>query len=139
MVEERDEESLADVFWTVARRLRHGNRQTLAPFDLAPSQSRALRVLMRHGAMRLSGLSEQLGIAARSATEVVDALEQRGLVTRTPDTSDRRATLVDVTDAGRRLMKRIRAARRDEADQVFEALDEADRADLLRILRALRG
>jgi DNA-binding MarR family transcriptional regulator len=42
--------------------------------------------------MRLSELSEHLHIAPRSATEVVDALESRGLVRRRPDPDDRRAT-----------------------------------------------
>jgi DNA-binding MarR family transcriptional regulator len=138
VTQERDEESLADAFWAVARRLRHGSQQTLAPFELAPSQSRALRVLMRHGSMRLNALSEHLGIAARSTTEVVDALEERGLVTRRPDPSDRRATLVEASDRGRALMTQVRAARRDEADQVFAGLTPADRAELLRILGTLR-
>ena len=49
--------------------------------------------------MRPSALAEHLHIAARSATEVVDALEARGLVAREPDPDDRRATLVRPTPA----------------------------------------
>ena len=52
--------------------------------------------------MRLSELSDRLHIAPRSATEVVDALEARGLVERRPDPSDRRATLVELTEHGPR-------------------------------------
>ncbi len=138
---ERDDpaepEQLSTAFWTVARRLRHGSQRTLAPFDLSPAQSRALGMLLRHGAMRLGGLAEHLGIAARSATEVVDALEQRDLVARAPDPSDRRATLVEATPAGRSLMTRVRESRLREADELFARLDPADRAELARLLRAL--
>ena len=46
--------------------------------------------------MRLSELSDHLHIALRSANEVEDALESRGLVQRRPDPGDRRATLAEV-------------------------------------------
>lgn len=130
-------ETLTNAFWTVARRLRHGTQQSLAPFDLSPAQSRALGTLMRRGPMRPGALAEKLGIAPRSATEVVDALESRGLVERTADASDRRATLVVPTDAGRALMFAIRAQRMAESDELFARLDPADRAELTRILLTL--
>src|ERR1035441_9220026 len=95
---EESQQPLAETFWGVARRLRHLSRQTLAPWDIAPSHSRALGVLLDHGVMRLSELSDHLHIAARSTTEVVDVLETRGLVERRPDPDDRRATLVALTE-----------------------------------------
>lgn len=137
MSDEPDDDSLADAFWTVARRLRRGTRETLAPFDLSPSHTRALGVLMRHGSMRLSTLSDHLHIAARSATEVVDALEERGFVRRDADPTDRRATLVEATPHGWSVMKDVRAARLNEADRIFDRLSDADRRDLVRLLRKL--
>ena len=100
---------------------------------------RALRVLMRHGAMRLSELSGQLQIAARSATEVVDALEARGLAERRPDPGDRRATLVGVTEHGASVLEAIRVARGTEAERAFDRLSRTNRGHLARILRKLRG
>ncbi|MCM0679079.1 MarR family transcriptional regulator, partial [Micromonospora phytophila] len=44
-----DDEGLAEAFWAVARRLRHRTRHALEPWDVTPSQSRALAVLTRHG------------------------------------------------------------------------------------------
>ncbi len=131
------DDSLPDMFWAVARRMRRGSSQTLAPFDLSPSHTRALRVLMRHGEMRLSALAHHLQIAARSTTEVVDALEQRGLARRSPDPDDRRATLVFATDEARSTMSAVRAARAVEAGQLFDQLSATDRRDLARILRTL--
>ena len=66
--------------------------------------------------MRLSKLSEHLHIAPRSATEVVDALESRGLVRRSPDPDDRRATLVELTEHGLGVLEAIRGT---EAGRVF--------------------
>ena len=132
------DESLSEAFWSVARQLRHTSQETLAPWDITPSQFRALRMLTRHGEMRLSELSDHLHIAARSATEVVDALETRGLVKRRPDPGDRRATLVEMTGHGASVVDAISAARGTEAERAFGRLSQADRAHLARILRNLR-
>src|SRR5450432_2102665 len=97
------DETLSEAFRSVARQLRDTSQETLAPWDITPSHLRALRVLTRHGVLRMSELSDHLRIAARSTTEVVDALETRGLVTRRPDPSDRRATLLSPTPEGTRI------------------------------------
>ena len=94
---------------------------------------------MRHGVMRLSELSEHLRIAPRSTTEVVDGLQERGLVERRPDPADRRATLVALTGTGQATAEAIRAARHAEAERFFAGLDADDRETLARILRVLKS
>ncbi len=133
----KQDDSLSESFWSVARELRGLSRKTLAPWDLSPSQSRALGVLVRHGAMRLSELSDHLHIAARSTTEVIDALQAKGLVERSSDPSDRRATLAALTEQGGQVGMAIRSARVAEAERFFGALSETDRNQLRRILRKL--
>ena len=133
------DETLADAFRSVSRQLRETSQETLAPWDINPSQFRALRVLNHHGAIRLSDLSGHLHIAPRSATEVVDALESRGLVERRPDPSDRRATLAELTAHGTDVLRAISTARGTEAERVFGRLTPADRDHLARILRQLQS
>jgi DNA-binding MarR family transcriptional regulator len=132
------DETLSEAFRSVARQLRNTSQEFLAPWDITPSQLRALRVLTRHGVIRLSELSDSLHIAARSTTEVVDALEARGLVERRPDPGDRRATLVEVTEHGASVLDAIRVASGTEAERAFDRLSQTDRAHLARILRKLR-
>ncbi len=132
------DETLSEAFRSVAGRLRETSQQALAPWDITPSQLRAMRVLARHGVMRLSALSDHLRIAARSATEVADALEARGLVERRPDPDDRRATLVELTGHGTSVLDAIREVSAAAAERAFDRLSQADRAHLARILRKLR-
>lgn len=132
------DETLAEAFWGVARRMRRISADRLAHWQITPSQSRALRVLGRHGGMRLSELSEHLRIAPRSGTDVVDDLVAKDLVQRRPDPHDRRATLVELTDHGAATMKAIKAAHAAETERTFDRLTERERADLARILRKLR-
>jgi len=137
--ETAQDETLADVFWAVARLMRHRSRRTAEGFGVTPGQARALRQLAQHGDLRLSALSEWLRIAPRSGTEVVDALEERGLVRRSPDPDDRRATLVGLTPAGESVAAGLAAAQRAEADAFFGTLSPADREALTRILTGLRS
>jgi DNA-binding MarR family transcriptional regulator len=132
------DESLSDAFWAVARQLRETSQEALAPWDITPAQFRALRVLRRHGSMRLSDLSDRLKIAARSTTEVIDALQARDLAGRRPDPDDRRATLVELTEHGMEVLQGIRDARGSESERVFDRLTPGDRVTLEAILRKLR-
>ncbi|NNG37899.1 MarR family transcriptional regulator [Flexivirga sp. ID2601S] len=116
---------LGQLVQRTARMLRRANLSELEPYGLSPHQSRALGVVSRHGAdgsLRLSTVAEHLDIAPRSATEVIDALEERGLVRRTPDPADRRAVLISLTDDGRALRRRLDRARARRSDEVFGAL-----------------
>jgi DNA-binding MarR family transcriptional regulator len=131
------EESLADAFRSVAWLLRRAAAESLARWEITPSQFRALRVLMRHGDMRPSALSEHLRIAPRSTTEVLDGLAAKGLVERRPDPRDRRATLVGPTEHGTAVGEQISAARGSQSARFFEKLPPADRAELARILGEL--
>ena len=131
------EESLHETFWAVSRRIREHAKREMEPWGIAPSQFRALNMLLSHGEMRLSTLAEHLRIAPRSATEVVDDLQQRGLAERRPDPDDRRATLVTLTAQGHATGDGIRKARAAASERLFTVLDDTDRAELTRLLRKL--
>ncbi|MDJ0311944.1 MarR family winged helix-turn-helix transcriptional regulator [Arthrobacter sp. H35-D1] len=87
--------------------------------------------------VRLKDLAGRLRIAPRSATEVVDQLEVKGLVRRDPDPTDRRATLIVATAAGQKLFADIQAERRDKSTEYFSRLNLHDHAELARILGQL--
>ena len=134
-------DSTADLLMGVARSMRRAFGAALEEYDVTPSQARALKIVADLAAgddpPRLSVLAERLRIAPRSATEVVDALEVRGLVERQPDPVDRRAALVRATDEGRRLHTLLSEARRVATEDYLAAVSTHDRAELDRILRLL--
>jgi DNA-binding MarR family transcriptional regulator len=129
---------LGEQFGVVARRLRSASMASLSAWDVTPSQMRAIRILTGHDdGLRSSELAHHLRIAPRSATEVIDALEVKGLVTRSPDPGDRRATRVSLTSRGAELSQEVRRARGVESERLFERLSATDRDHLARILRRL--
>ena len=131
------ESDLGDLVLRVARALRRRGADAMAPWDLAPHHVRALRVVGHHDGIRPGELAAHLRVAPRSVTDVVDALEGRGLLERHQDPGDRRATVLALTASGRRLVDETGAARRADAEAYFARLPERDRAALRRILTTL--
>ncbi len=128
---------LGELLMRVARNQRHRWREALAPWDLSPHQARALRVVVERDGVRLSDLAESLHIAPRSATEVADGLQGRGLVARTPDPGDRRAVILRPTAEGRRVRAEVGRARAADNEALVSRLSAEDRATLARLLGAL--
>lgn len=135
-----DPPDTGELVMALARRVRRAYAEALSEWHVTPSQSRALRVLSGSpGGMRPSVLAEELRIAPRSATEVADALVGRGWVARDPDPTDRRATTLTLTDAGRELVDRIDGVRRRASEEVLDVLPEAQRRTLHEILLVVVG
>lgn len=67
---------------------------------LSQQQIELICALVVRGAVRMSELGSVLRVEKSNLSNLVDRLEQRGLVTRHRDPEDRRATLVRLTDAG---------------------------------------
>ena len=104
---------------------------------MTATQRIALVELGDDGPLRLNDLAKRMGTSTPTASRSVDALEALGLVTRAPESSDRRALSIDVTPRGRDLLdERLR-----RAAQAFEpaaaTLSAADRRELLALLRRM--
>nr|WP_241744020.1 MarR family transcriptional regulator [Cellulosimicrobium arenosum] len=110
--------------------------ERLEPEGTTPGQFRLLRHLAHcDGPCRLGAVAGALDVTPRSVTTKVDDAEADGLVRRLPDPLDRRATLVELTAAGRDLVARVSTARSSGADALLDHLGAGDRAELLRLLR----
>ncbi|MEX1103591.1 MAG: MarR family transcriptional regulator [Dehalococcoidia bacterium] len=79
----------------------------LKPFSLTFARYEALVLLYftRSGALPLARIGERLLVHPASVTNTIDRLEDAKLVRRIPHPSDGRATLAEITDAGRQLVE----------------------------------
>ena len=129
-------DSTADLFVGAMRSLRRRWADAASPFGLTPHQVRALRVIGR-GPLRPGELAEELRVAPRSVTDVVDGLEAAGLLERQPDATDRRAVLLELTPHGSEVLTRVSAARDLASDAWLARLSESDQEELNRLLLLL--
>ena len=130
-------EQIAGLLDGIVRRQRRAGREGFGE-SVTHGQFRVLRTLDHAGrALRLSELAGQLGIVPRSATSVVDDLETAGLVARSPDPNDRRATLVGLTPNGHQILTTLRAKRREVMATQLSRLTPTEQSTLIHLLQRL--
>lgn len=87
--------------------------------------------------LALKELAESMGVDAPAATVAVNALEQRGLVVRTPHPTNGRVKLVSLTPAGRATLARMKAVI-EHAPAPFASLSPRELAALERALERFK-
>jgi len=104
----------------------------------APSYPRLKLLYALHcdGPQRMADLAATLEVTPRSVTALVDGLEREALVRRQPHPTDRRATMIELTDEARQAVERSMEHQVAIAS-LFADLSEADRRTLLRLTGVL--
>jgi DNA-binding MarR family transcriptional regulator len=132
-----DPEDLADAFFTVAHGLKRTVNARVQHTGLSLARLRVLFQLTERSTIRMGELSACVDVAPRTMTSTVEAMERDGLVQRRPDPHDRRATIVSITEAGRRSFAEGRRQQAIAIADVFEALDVEQRLALKGVLDEL--
>jgi DNA-binding MarR family transcriptional regulator len=96
----------------------------LAVLDERPSETQA-------------AIADSLGVDRSQLVRILDALEDRSLVVRHRDRSDRRRHTVSLTAAGRRQLRRVRDTIDRLEDELLAPLDPPDRETLHALLLRL--
>nr|WP_213535669.1 MarR family transcriptional regulator [Paenibacillus sp. J45TS6] len=97
------------------------------PYQLTGPRLRLLSVVAETGKIRMNELAVKLGVKARTVTDFVDALEQDKLLVRIPDPTDRRATLIQLTELAQSNMEQVLAFQAKVADNILENLSVEQR------------
>ena len=107
------------------------------PGGLTYPRLRVLEALHCQGPAKMKTLADALGLSARNLTAVADSLEAEGLLRRVAHPSDRRATLLELTDAGLAAADCSLVPRLVQISRVFDELSPAERDNLRATLAAL--
>ncbi|UXX91973.1 MarR family transcriptional regulator [Streptomyces sp. AD2-2] len=101
-------------------RLRRRIREVATDEDLTPSQESALTLVGKHGAATASALASAERVRPQSMAATLAALDQHGLIRRSPDPEDGRRQLVTLTEAGRERIEDNRQVREEWLARAFE-------------------
>ena len=119
--------------------LRQPVEAEFARGDLTAPQRSVMQALYRDGGLSLKDLSQRVGLAHSTVSGIVDRLEKRGLARRRPHPTDRRASIIVVSNTVQEYMRDTYPV--IAANPVAAALRRAkpaQRAAILEGLRALR-
>jgi DNA-binding MarR family transcriptional regulator len=124
-----DAEAALDKVFELAGRVGDLMTRALTERGLTPARAEVLLVLQQRGRpMVQRELSQVLRCTPRHVTSLIDALEAHGSVRRSPHPTDRRATLVALTDTGTAAADRMARERHNAAQAILGGLPPADLA-----------
>lgn len=108
-----------------------------AEFGITPVQYSALLAVRNHRGIDQTTLTEIIAYDRSTIGEVVKRLENKRLIRRATGNEDRRAKLLYITPAGRRLLSRLKKVVDIAQDKIVAPLTDEDRATFMRIMRML--
>lgn len=133
-----DEPATAEdaVLMTLAR-LGRRLRQRMPGEQLELTAILLLKVLLHEGPLRPSALADALGVDASTVSRQVRHLEDRGLLERTADPDDRRASRLALSEEGRARLEEGAQCRRALVADLLESWSDEDRDRLKTLLTRL--
>ncbi|MFC5586801.1 MarR family winged helix-turn-helix transcriptional regulator [Nitratireductor kimnyeongensis] len=110
-----------------------------AGLGVTPGEARTLTHAARAGAVRQNVLAERMGVEAMTLSGYLDRLEARALIRRLNDPKDRRAKLVELTDAADSVLKAIGVVAADMRKNAAGSLSQSEWESLLEQLKLVRA
>ncbi|KQX64952.1 MarR family transcriptional regulator [Streptomyces sp. Root1310] len=104
------ERALTRITYLSTRARQHDRLMTLAGVPLDRAAVALLRQVADSEPLRPGELAQRLGVEASHVTRTVQQLQKSGYVTRVPDPDDGRAQRIQLTEAGRAAVGRVRDA-----------------------------
>jgi DNA-binding MarR family transcriptional regulator len=117
---------------TLLRRVRKGlsERAVQVHPELNATSYLILTTLSEHGACRAAHLADSFALDKGSVSRMVHQLLELGLIERSPDPADGRASILTATDEAVRRLAAVRDDRRQHFDDRLDAWEVADIEDL---------
>jgi len=107
------------------------------PESLTLSQMMLMRALESSDSLNMTDVAALLAVKPPAASSVVDGLARHGYVERASAESDRRVTLVHLTDEGRAVLLEAEKTRHELMRNYLELLGEEDVRTMTRINHTL--
>ena len=79
-------------------------REMLIETGITEQQWRVLRVLSEHGMLDTTTLADRASLLFPSLTRIAAKMRDKGLITQTRDEGDRRRQLIEITEAGQKII-----------------------------------
>lgn len=105
--------------------------------EVTLSQFRLLAVLRELGRSNATQCAEALGVVGSSVTRLADRLHASGHLVRAVDPDNRSVVVLELTDAGRRVVRQVTTSRRRELGEALDVLDPDERATCVAALGKL--
>jgi DNA-binding MarR family transcriptional regulator len=131
-------EGIVDRIGGIDRRIKRMLDETLSDVGLDTAEFKALTTLSQSGPPFRSTpgrLAKRMELSSGAMTNRLDRLEQADLIRRLPDPEDRRSVVVELTDHGRRTIKKAVGVQAQKEALLAAALSSREQKALNGLLR----
>lgn len=127
-------ETCSYLLWNVCRLCRSRKSALLGEIGLYVGQDMILASLWQREGVTQTELAGQFHVQAATVTNMLQRMEQAGLIERRKDAEDQRILRVYLTDAGRDIRDQVYVAWSKFEEQAFAGLNAEERNLLHRLL-----
>lgn len=99
--------------------------------EMTGAQKRLLYLLDLHGPQKMTEIARRIGVSVPAATNVADKLVRSGLAVRQAHETDRRITIIELTESGQETIKQLKSLHEKRLAQVLDALEPEKRGELI--------
>jgi MarR family 2-MHQ and catechol resistance regulon transcriptional repressor len=123
------------ILWKAAHAIEKNAMQSVSALGLGLSDFAVLEVLLHKGPLPVNTVGKQILLTSSSITAAIDRLETRNLLRRVTTPKDRRSRIVELTEAGRRLIERAFQKHAKDMEETMAVLKTNERVELVRLLK----
>jgi DNA-binding MarR family transcriptional regulator len=120
-------------------RLVEQTNAALEPFDVDGRDWAVMEAVAAHGPTGQRDIGRRMGVDRTTMVALLDSLEERGLVKRSPHPGDGRANVVALTATGKRRLSEVRHVGQQAQARFLAPLDASEREQLVSSLKRLLG
>jgi len=126
------------VLWKASRAAQAYAEKSIRELEMCGSDFAVLEALLHKGPLPINEIGKKVLLTSGSITVAVDRLETKGLVERRAHGTDRRAKIVHLTKAGRKMITRAYAEHAADMEALAAAsLTQSERNMLIRLLKKI--
>ena len=105
--------------------------------DARASRYIALFTLHKCGAVNISQLAQKAHFSKPTFSLLIKQLEREGFVKRVRDSSDKRISIIELTEEGARYVKNMKRELQSRLEKLLESLDALEKQKLLEAVKTL--
>src|SRR5437879_644243 len=130
---------LTALFTRASKLWRNASDEAMKQHGVRVGQNLLLQVLWDADGLTPGELAERLQVSKPTVVKSANRMETAGLLTKRPDTVDRRLVRVYLTERGRNVRDAVQSARADLERTVTATLTDAERTQLVGALRKINA
>ena len=137
MKENKELLKLTTVLFRTMQNVENVIKKDIQSYDLNSSEFGTLEHLYHKGKQPIQHVCNRMLMANSSMTYVIDKLENKGYVSRTQDTADKRNTMLELTESGKIFFEKIFPSHVQTLNKIYQSLEPEEVGILIGYLKKI--